>query len=108
MKRFVRRRPGVTDYDPEARASRANGRVLDMGCGKGGDIEKWNRLKVEEYVGIGKSYAGQTNTYSSNFHPDASDVASGSIQDFDERIKTYKKRLWYRPHLYVLDCFSVS
>jgi len=58
MKRFVRRRPGVTDYDPEERGARASGRVLDMGCGKGGDIEKWNRLKVEEYVGIGELRTG--------------------------------------------------
>jgi hypothetical protein len=62
MKRFVRRRPGVTDYDPESRSARPNGRVLDMGCGKGGDIEKWNRLRIEEYVGIGKSCAQRSCT----------------------------------------------
>jgi mRNA (guanine-N7-)-methyltransferase len=60
MKRFVRRRPGVVNYDPEERGTRPNGRVLDMGCGKGGDIEKWNRLKIEEYVGIG-GFRGQIN-----------------------------------------------
>jgi mRNA (guanine-N7-)-methyltransferase len=52
--RFTRRRPGVSDFDPEDRSLRPNGRVLDMGCGKGGDIDKWNRAKIEEYVGIGK------------------------------------------------------
>lgn len=29
------------------------GRVLDMGCGKGGDLQKWQKAKVREYVGIG-------------------------------------------------------
>ncbi|KAH8082326.1 guanine-N(7)-methyltransferase domain-containing protein [Filobasidium floriforme] len=84
--RFTRRRPGVSDFDPEDRSLRPNGRVLDMGCGKGGDIDKWNRAKIEEYVGI--------------------DVASGSIQDFNERIQSSRRRLNFRPHLYVLDCFS--
>ncbi|KLO18784.1 guanine-N(7)-methyltransferase [Schizopora paradoxa] len=29
------------------------GRVLDMGCGKGGDLQKWQKAKVREYVGVG-------------------------------------------------------
>ena len=32
-----------------------NGRVLDMGCGKGGDIQKWDLAKIGEYVGCGES-----------------------------------------------------
>lgn len=54
INRFTRRRPGVINFDVEDRGARPNGRVLDMGCGKGGDIEKWNKQKIEEYVGIGK------------------------------------------------------
>lgn len=88
IRRFVRRRPGVTDFNPESnpRDTKPNGRVLDMGCGKGGDIEKWNKARVADYVGI--------------------DVASGSIQDFEQRLRTSRRRLAYRTHLYVLDCFS--
>ncbi|KAH7107374.1 guanine-N(7)-methyltransferase [Auriculariales sp. MPI-PUGE-AT-0066] len=28
------------------------GRVLDMGCGKGGDLNKWQKAQVAEYVGL--------------------------------------------------------
>jgi SAM-dependent methyltransferase len=30
--------------------------VLDIGCGRGGDIEKWMRVNVKKYVGIDLSY----------------------------------------------------
>jgi mRNA (guanine-N7-)-methyltransferase len=29
------------------------GKVLDMGCGKGGDLSKWHKAKIKEYVGLG-------------------------------------------------------
>ena len=28
------------------------GRVLDIGCGKGGDLQKWRSARIKEYVGI--------------------------------------------------------
>ena len=33
--------------------SRMRGRVLDMGCGKGGDLTKWAKANVAELVGLG-------------------------------------------------------
>jgi hypothetical protein len=31
------------------------GKVLDMGCGKGGDMTKWAKAKVRELIGVGTS-----------------------------------------------------
>lgn len=28
-------------------------KVLDLGCGKGGDLQKWAKAGTDEYVGIG-------------------------------------------------------
>ncbi|KAH7889761.1 guanine-N(7)-methyltransferase domain-containing protein [Phlebopus sp. FC_14] len=31
---------------------RGRGKVLDMGCGKGGDITKWSKARIKELVGV--------------------------------------------------------
>lgn len=41
----------------------ASGKVLDMGCGKGGDMTKWAKARVKELVGVGAFSPG-----SSGFH----------------------------------------
>ncbi|CAE6425701.1 unnamed protein product [Rhizoctonia solani] len=30
-----------------------SGKVLDLGCGKGGDLRKWGKASIREYVGLG-------------------------------------------------------
>jgi mRNA (guanine-N7-)-methyltransferase len=38
------------------RANNAAGaRVLDIGCGKGGDLNKWKQARIRLYVGMGRS-----------------------------------------------------
>lgn len=29
------------------------GKVLDMGCGKGGDLTKWEKARIRELIGVG-------------------------------------------------------
>lgn len=31
------------------------GKILDLGCGKGGDLGKWSKARIKEYVGVGES-----------------------------------------------------
>ncbi|KAI0035963.1 mRNA capping enzyme-domain-containing protein [Vararia minispora EC-137] len=33
-------------------AGAMKGKVLDMGCGKGGDLSKWHKAKIKEYIGL--------------------------------------------------------
>lgn len=34
-------------------AHRPRGKVLDVGCGKGGDLNKWKQARIGLYVGLG-------------------------------------------------------
>lgn len=45
----------------------AQSRVLDLACGKGGDLKKWKEQHIKEYVGV--------------------DIAEGSIRDAVHRFK---------------------
>ncbi len=59
IRRFTQRRPGTVQeplYESRGRERRfrPNGRVLDLGCGKGGDIAKWDKADIQELIGIGK------------------------------------------------------
>lgn len=44
-KSFMKPKTGVT----------RSGRVLDIGCGKGGDLQKWAKARIKEYIGLGKN-----------------------------------------------------
>jgi len=53
------------------------GKVLDMGCGKGGDMTKWAKAKVREFFGVG------TATYNSfSFFVSAESMSPQILQRF--------------------------
>lgn len=62
-------------------------RVLDLGCGKGGDLGKWAKAEIALYVGV--------------------DIADVSINQARERW-TNQRRKAFDAEFYALDCFSVS
>ena len=45
--------PAFAESPSARRGARNRGRVLDMGCGKGGDLTKWAKANVAEVVGLG-------------------------------------------------------
>ena len=61
-------------------------RVLDLGCGKGGDLIKWGKADIAAYVGI--------------------DIAEVSIQQARSRL--LERRKLFEADFFDLDCFSVS
>ncbi|KAI0350092.1 hypothetical protein OH77DRAFT_1102371 [Trametes cingulata] len=69
----------------ERRGSRMRGRVLDMGCGKGGDLTKWAKANVAEYVGL--------------------DIAAVSIDQARQRHLT-SRGARFVADFFALDCYS--
>lgn len=61
--------------------------VLDIGCGKGGDLQKWNAQKIKHYVGL--------------------DIADKSIEQAQERYRK-DRRLRFDADFVTNDCFSGS
>ncbi len=64
----------IAELDPITGSHRQPLRVLDLACGKGGDLTKWiiHKRGMRNYVGI--------------------DVARGSLKDAAERARTLRKR----------------
>ncbi|CAG8737398.1 6296_t:CDS:2, partial [Acaulospora morrowiae] len=61
------------------------GTVLDIGCGKGGDLLKWSKAKISRLVGA--------------------DIADVSIKDAQTRWESMKGHR-FDAEFHVLDCFS--
>lgn len=61
-------------------------RVLDMGCGKGGDLQKWDKAKISTYVGI--------------------DLAEVSIDHARDRYREMR-RPRFRADFFAYDCFGL-
>lgn len=43
----------ISGGDQKGRGALSSGKVLDMGCGKGGDLSKWSKARIKEYMGVG-------------------------------------------------------
>jgi mRNA (guanine-N7-)-methyltransferase len=50
--------------------ARAGDRVLDLACGKGGDLVKWDKARIQHYVGV--------------------DIAKGSVSSVGSRFQSYE------------------
>lgn len=68
-------------------SSDAREAVLDLGCGKGGDLQKWDKAEIGEYIGI--------------------DLAEKSIEQARERFARMRN-VRFRAQFYVFDCFGKS
>jgi mRNA (guanine-N7-)-methyltransferase len=79
-------------------------KVLDLGCGKGGDLNKWGKVGTEEYVGIGTSLRVSSELLLSSLY---ADVAEKSVQQAQERYLKSANSREYTARFLVLDCFSV-
>ncbi|KDQ59538.1 hypothetical protein JAAARDRAFT_33115 [Jaapia argillacea MUCL 33604] len=62
------------------------GNVLDMGCGKGGDLVKWSKAKVGEYFGL--------------------DIAAISVDQARARHSTMHPNSRFRAQFHALDCYT--
>ncbi|KAI5826034.1 hypothetical protein K523DRAFT_312160 [Schizophyllum commune Tattone D] len=77
--------PALQNSPNYSRKERLRGKVLDLGCGKGGDINKWQKANARHYVGA--------------------DIAAVSVQQGEQR---YKSLRGARPEalFLALDCFT--
>ncbi|EIW68861.1 hypothetical protein TREMEDRAFT_71716 [Tremella mesenterica DSM 1558] len=60
--------------------------VLDLGCGKGGDLNKWKQAHIRLYVGL--------------------DIATTSIEQAEERYRKLGNRAGFDGYFYASDCFA--
>ncbi|PWN50378.1 hypothetical protein IE53DRAFT_98188 [Violaceomyces palustris] len=77
---FARGQPGHEDRNGKPR----NGRILDLGCGKGGDLKKWDKTHPREFVGV--------------------DIAEVSIEQARNRHKETGQR--WKATFFAFDCFG--
>lgn len=82
---------------------RRNLKVLDMGCGKGGDLMKWNQVGVSEYYGVGMLTLLPYSLKA--FAERQADIADVSINQAISRIQS--SHLRFDAKFYVADCYSV-
>ena len=85
---------------------RAKGKVLDMGCGKGGDITKWSKAKVRELLAVGVLFLSALLSPSRSSNPDNStDIAAVSVDQARDRWLN-QKGTKFEATFAALDCYA--
>lgn len=82
---------------------RARGKVLDMGCGKGGDITKWAKAQIKELLGVGVCSIHQNYQFISYFI--WIDIAAVSIDQARARWDTLRRQKFDATFV-ALDCYT--
>lgn len=83
-----------------------SGKVLDMGCGKGGDMTKWAKARVRELVGVG-TFPVHLNPNFNNpcSSPHLVDIAAVSIDQARSRWESLRPPK-FAATFAALDCYS--
>ena len=81
------------------------GKVLDLGCGKGGDLNKWSKARIKEYVALGILYP---SLISSLRLPEStsSDIAAVSVDRARARWDSLPRSTRFDATFAALDCYS--
>lgn len=67
-------------------AFRPGAKVLDIGCGKGGDLNKWTQAQIRLYVGL--------------------DIAATSVEQAWDRYRKLGPRARFEAHFFAHDCYA--
>lgn len=80
------------------------GKVLDMGCGKGGDLSKWNKAHIKEYMGVGETDFLLVTLHRLN---GSLDIAANSVEQAHGRWKSMRQAR-FDATFAALDCYTES
>lgn len=85
---------------------RKRGKILDLGCGKGGDLQKWSKAGVWDYVGLGMYSSLSHLLKSETDEEDHTDIASTSISQALDRYKQLRSPSSFNASFSTLDFTS--
>lgn len=80
-------------------------KVLDLGCGKGGDLQKWAKAGTDELVGIGASCKPSLPAVGGLTYRCPPDIAEVSVEQARSRWQSLRTR--FPASFFALDCFEV-
>jgi mRNA (guanine-N7-)-methyltransferase len=82
---------------------RPNQNVFDMGCGKGGDLNKWAKARIGHLVAAGKIQSKALFYLLLTLYVDIADV---SLEQMQNRYKVLRDRT-FTAEFYPMDCYQV-